>query len=117
VKLVNLTPHPIKVLNEDGNVVLTIPVADGYGERPGMVQTNPVNTSAIQEGGVSIPVIDTTHGELTSLPATKTGVTYIVSMVSALAAGTVRGDLVYPGQQVRDGEGTVIGCRGLVRPV
>jgi hypothetical protein len=42
---------------------------------------------------------------------------YVVSLALALAFAEKRGDLLVPFRDVRNSEGTVIGCRSLARPV
>lgn len=59
------------------------------------------------------------YGDLTQpLPTPEDGTWYIVPLVVALAlARDERGDLLVPYREVRNLDGTVIGCRMLARPV
>jgi len=60
----------------------------------------------------------TRYTDVVDLPAPQPGVYLVVSMVVppvAAARGRWTGDLLTPGQQVRDSAGRVIGCRSLVR--
>lgn len=52
------------------------------------------------------------YGKLDGLPPQQKGITYIVSLVAALAARG-RDDLLAPYVEVRNEAGTVIGCRYL----
>lgn len=65
-----------------------------------------------------IPTCTTRYAGLVDLPAPQPGVYLIVSMVIppvAAAQGRWTGDLLVPGEQVRNAAGAVIGCRSLAR--
>lgn len=67
--------------------------------------------------GVDIPVSGVGYGQLAGLPEPVDGVLYVVPLLTALAAPSDRTDLLVPHEQVRNGEGTVIGCASLGRVV
>jgi hypothetical protein len=102
VAAANLTPHEINLHLEDGGI-LTIP--------PSGVVARTVETSQRQEDLCGIPVFSVKHGGCEIPPAQK-GVVYIVSAL-ALGANPDRTDLFSPYGLVRDGEGRIIGCKGL----
>lgn len=102
VKIINLTPHSITIVMENGNVV--IPPS-------GVVARRETKTEVI--GTINgIPVTRTKLGPITGLPETVSNDTiYIVSRIIAESSG--RNDLYIPDQSVRDNEGNIIGCKSL----
>ena len=110
-QLVNLTPHTINLVAEDGTPLLSL---ESHGVARVASATEVVGY--LQVGGVAVPQTHTTFGEVEGLPEQEPGVGYIVSnmIISALAQqGIHRDDLFTPGLQVRDEQGRVIGCRSL----
>lgn len=111
VECINLTPHPIVLLDQDNQEVLTIPTTDIT-----RVSSQTVTVGYFRINGVLVPRSHTQYGEVEGLPDPTPGVIYIVSgmVVSALAQqGIHRDDLLVPGMQIRDDQGRVIGCRSL----
>lgn len=110
-QLVNLTPHTINLVAEDGTQLLSL---ESQGVARVAATTEVVGQ--LQVGEVVVPQTHTTFGEVEGLPEQAPGVGYIVSnmIISALAQqGVRRDDLFTPGMQVRDDQGRVIGCRSL----
>jgi len=119
MELINLTPHVLNVVKEDGSV-LTIPPS---GQIARCAQ---VREKVGKEQGVAL--FSSSYGEVTGLPDQdlKTGhdpqtdagpckepkFLYIVSGV-VRAALTKRLDLASPGELVRGPDGQPIGCKGL----
>ncbi len=103
--LVNLTPHSINILNEEGEVVMVPP--------SGTVARCNETTIAIGEAN-GFPLYKTTYGEVTGLPEGDGFETLFI--VSALPGAAVpyRLAVASPGQLVRGPDGQPIGCRGLV---
>lgn len=111
VECINLTPHPIVLLDKDDQEVLTIPTTDVT-----RVSSQTVTVGYFRINGVLVPRSHTQYGEVEGLPDPTPGVIYIVSgmVVSVLAQqGIHRDDLLVPGMQIRDDQGRVIGCRSL----
>jgi len=110
MNIVNLTPHKVVVMNESGQEE-TVFQASGTVARV---------VVALQE---SAPLngVDTwtqSFEAIVNLPEPQDGVLYIVSLALVAAAATCgrnTTDLLVPGQQVRDAEGRVVGCRGFIR--
>jgi len=107
MKFINLTPHDVVVIlpdtdtetnrrrtfHRDGTVARV-------SQRTQLVETvDGVDVSAVRFEGVI------------GLPKSVDGVRFIVSAMVKSAAGD-RTDLVSPGEQVRDDNGNVIGCKG-----
>lgn len=119
MELVNLTPHNVNFMDEDGNVLKTIKPA---AEAP-RLKTFKGTSSQIDVDGVSIPLSggfkfldELVDGQV--LPPKKDATLYIVSKALADYAVSVgRTDFVSPDRVVRDDKGAIIGCRGLASGV
>lgn len=124
--ITNLTPHPIRVYGYD------VPDRFNLGDYEPTQVFEPSGTVArigeIELGGdgllrgadVRVELIEYRHA--TGLPRkyinwdTNTD-WYIVSLALALSMAGQRNDLLVPHREVRNLEGTVIGCRALALPV
>ncbi|MCL2455403.1 MAG: hypothetical protein FWD18_08950 [Micrococcales bacterium] len=110
--LVNLTPHALRVVTDDGSALLELPAADP----PARVvdswrEADPLTDAASRP----VPTVAFTPGAtVTDLPDLTPGVAYVVSRVTALALPD-RTDLLFPFDEVRDTTGRVVGCRALAR--
>lgn len=120
MKLVNLTPHPVKIYSEgtpdrvenpDDGVVLTL---EPSGQLARLGESVLGEDTVVTEEGVEIPISLVSYAEVEGLPEPQQGVFYVVPLMTALAAAG-RQDLLVPYEQVRNGEGTVVGCRRLGR--
>lgn len=130
MSLTNLTPHPIRIYGWQ------VPERFNLGEYEPELELPPAGTVArigeIDLGGTPLKSCDT-HVELveyrhfTGLPPRYDNwdtnhAWYVVSLPVALAcnpdAGAYsRGDLLVPYREIRNLEGTIIGCRALALPV
>ena len=105
MQIVNLTPHAINFIGEDGNTILTV-------EPSGDIARVSVNTVTV--GGVDgIPITTSVFGEVVGLPNPQVGTIFIVS--SLVAQRVQREDVFIPNESVRDERGRIIGCRSLGR--
>lgn len=120
MKLVNLTPHPVKIYSEDtpdrvenpdDGVVLTL---EPSGTLARLSEAVTGEDTVVTEEGVEIPISLVSYAEIEGLPEPQQGVFYVVPLMTALAAAG-RQDLLVPYEQVRNLEGTVVGCRRLGR--
>jgi hypothetical protein len=127
--IVNLTPHPIRIYPPDtpdridpAEVVPTVvlPVAEDL--QPARLGMNDLGTNPIH----GIPVEYVEYGRLVHplpdpQPEDGRTVWYVVPLVVALLLTYRdhggRGDLLVPYLEVRNFDGTVVGCRLLARPV
>ena len=132
-KLINLTPHDIKIYHESGGGVAVIP-ASGWVARLAAT-TIPAGTIRINErwetrpwndeGGIpdgnggesflitdDIPLSKTEFGEPDNLPEPEGDTYYIVSGLIK-SAFPEREDLLVPVDFVRDEKGVVLGCKSL----
>jgi len=107
VKLVNLTPHVVKIFDENKNLVAEInPVAP-----PARVATKRVRSGALF--GL-IPVYSVEYGKVENLPPDDGETCYIVSAI-VKAAVPDREDVFSPGELLRGEDGQPIGCIGLTQ--
>lgn len=120
--IINLTPHVIDVYGSDAPGI----VADT--DRPYLSIAPSGEVARIaeavlgdgkptrREGAEAVEVFTVEYGHVTGLPDMRFGVWLVVSLPLALAVHG-RPDLLVPWRQVRNGRGTVVGCRGFARPV
>jgi hypothetical protein len=101
-KIVNLTPHEITIVGENGEVTHRIPPS-------GLVSRVRETSIGIRHVN-GIPVVRKTFGEVVNLPEPEEGTVYIVSRM-IIAASPDRTDLLSPGDLVRDDVGKIIGCK------
>lgn len=109
MKIINMTPHALNIIDGNGAVALTIPssgVARAAQKRE--------HIADLTVDGVSIPVSKSTYGAVEDLPAPVDGVIYVVSALTAQACPD-RADVFITDDPVRDEAGRIIGCRGLAR--
>lgn len=123
MSLVNLTPHPVRIYKEDtpdqvedlDDGVMTVLEPSGTLAR--LSESVIGEDAVLTDEGVEIPISAVSYAKVEGLPAPQQGVFYVVPLMTALAAAE-RDDLLVPYEQVRNGEGTVVGCRrfGRVQP-
>ncbi len=109
--LINLTPHPIDVVDpQSGAVVTSLPPEP----EPARVEMEREQLGTVTVKGVPIPVTRNRMGTPSPLPQPLPCRYYIVSRAFAeavRASGRGRPDLLVPDDPVRDDEGRIIGCR------
>lgn len=107
MELINLTPHPFVLVDENNNTILELPPCD-----------NPPRASEEREQidiiNDNIPVNTLVLGDVKNLPEPEENVSYIISRIVAEACPD-RIDLYIPDETVRDEEGRIIGCRALAQ--
>jgi hypothetical protein len=104
MELVNLTPHAVNIVDDNGNALKTI-------EPSGKVARVSMSREVVDHIN-GIPVNRAVTGEPTDLPDPVRGTTLIVSRIVAEAC-KVRHDLVVPDETVRDDKGRIVGCKAL----
>lgn len=110
MKFINLTPHPIQIWDSEKNVIV-YPVAN-----PAARCKEECNlTNLIEdESGNFIRVGDLSYSYVYHLPEPQEDTFYIVSVLVAQACPD-RDDLLVPYDLVRNENGSIMGCRSLVR--
>ncbi len=107
--LINLTPHPVNIYANrelaDGPEKVIEP--SGTVARVACIE---LGTNWTHRSGVAYEYVE--YGHVDDLPPPRPDADYIVSLVVALAARG-RDDLLAPYVEVRNAEGTMIGCRYL----
>lgn len=103
--IINLTPHDVRVVNDDGTET-TYPTSGGTVR---LATRELVNPSRDADYGVKLVYF----GDLQEDPPEAGGTRYIVSLPTALAVK--RPDFLVPYDEIRDDQGRIIGCRSLAR--
>ena len=106
VRLRNLTPHRLRVVDHHGDTVLDLPAA----AHPARLAQHVVEEAGLAGG---VPVHTIRYGEPAGLPNPAPDVLFVVSRV--LATHVRRADLLFPDEEIRDATGRIIGCRALAR--
>jgi hypothetical protein len=109
MELINCTPHPINLLDGDGNSIRTL-LSSGIVVR---IQTETVNVTEY----LGVQIIGRRYTSVSGLPAPKYETYYIVSLPIASHLKDIREDLLVPNDLVRDEKGTVIGCRNFAKVI
>lgn len=107
--LKNLTPHEVCIYKLNG----TTPDLDVVIEAGEEVARVSCEYQKVDKRVDGIDLYRTVFGEVTGLPEYSDGVYLLVSAMVREAL-PLRSDLVSPGQLLRNDEGHVIGCLGLV---
>jgi hypothetical protein len=112
VKIFNLTPHDINVYgkNDISEGPLWVYRASGIVARVATIELGTQRIAGSDNPPIIYEMVE--YGRLNDLPSSEEGSYFIVSLVAALA---VRGrrDILAPYIEVRNEQGTMIGCRYL----
>jgi len=109
MKLYNLTPHTIVLMDEDNNVL------EKFEPFGGLVARAAQTKELIEElsiNDLTIPVYRSKFGKVENLPEPQEGHGYIVSALTAQAVQN-RDDVFITMDPVRDEQGRIVGCRAL----
>ena len=105
MKLVNLTPHKLNIVTDNGNIEIE-PSGTIARVKPTTVRIGTVN---------GIDVVKTTFGEVEGLPSPEKDTVYIVSTLVLNALKGSRPDVVAPDtgpeSAIRDESGRIVGIR------
>ena len=103
--VVNKTPHPVHIVDENSQVVRTYEKGDSQIR----LAVKTVKGDNLADG---TPTSKTEFGEPEGLPDFQEGTYFIVSQLvkSALPKRT---DLLVPAEVVRDEKGNIVGCKSL----
>lgn len=120
IKLINLTPHAVRIFTADGKTELVTVQPSGVVARVAVSRQEsgvvPIEADAerllARDPLAGIPVFVCAYGAVENLPATENGKIFIVSAMVRTAVPTRR-DTLSPGELIRDDKGQPIGCCGL----
>jgi hypothetical protein len=102
--IINMTPHPVTILDADNNVIHVFPKGNT------MIR---LSVSTVEAGSVgNVKLTKTVFGEPVGLPDFREGIFYIVSQLVKNACSD-RTDLLVPAEVVRDANGNILGCKSL----
>lgn len=102
--LSNLTPHTLNLVLPDGSVKAVPPSGQ-------VARCASTSSQAGEFDG--IPLSKTTFGQVQDLPEPQDGTLFVVSALVRQAVPH-RTDVASPGDLVRDADGNVVGCKGLI---
>ena len=108
MKIRNLTPHAINILNDNNEVIVTI-------EPSGIIARAAQTKELVEElcvDGMTIPVYKSEFGKVENLPEQEKDTIFVVSALTAQACKG-RPDVYITDNPVRDEQGRIIGCRSL----
>ena len=105
MQLINMTPHPITIVDGENNIIKSIPFSGNQIRLK-------VSTETLPETIFGVPISKTIFGEPEGLPEYNKETYYIVSQLVKSALPN-RTDLLVPAEVVRDNNGNIIGCRSL----
>lgn len=108
MKVRNLTPHSINILNDNNEVIVTI-------EPSGIIARAAQTKGLVEElcvDGMTIPVYKSEFGKVENLPEPEKDTIFVVSALTAQACKG-RPDVYITDNPVRDEQGRIIGCRSL----
>lgn len=109
MKIVNLTPHQLVLVGTDGTET-TVPTS-GQIARVAMTETE--LPAIALDGGVIIPTVSASYGQVEGLPAAEPGTIVVVSGMVRSALGQSRPDVFSPGRLRRGPDGQPNGCLAL----
>lgn len=105
IEIINLTPHEVNIYNEQGDLLTTVPAS-------GIITRISVSRQKVGELN-KIPIFENAYGDVENAPEEKEGIIYITSAM--VSSRLKRLDMYAPGELMRDSEGKIIGCIGLVK--
>ena len=104
IEIINLTPHSVRVVSEEGKTIAEFP-------SQGVLRLSEHREKITEIQG--IPVFYKEYGT-TELPEKRQDTYYIVSLPVAQAFPD-RDDFIVPDNLVRDNQGRVIGCKAFAK--
>lgn len=103
MKIINLTPHAIKIMGDDG--IIEVPASGDVAR----VMTEETLLKVLH----GVRIVKTTFGPVAGLPDAKLDTYFLVSNLVRMAL-PYRTDLLAPGALVRDEAGYPVGCGCLI---
>jgi hypothetical protein len=109
-RLVNCTPHELRIRLGDGEFLTLPPSGDVARCAETRVDCGWIEVGSGQE---IVKVSSALFGEVTGLPEPEYAKVFVVSLLVAQAVKGDRADVYATGPAIRDAEGRIIGCNGL----
>ena len=110
IAITNLTPHPVVVLGADGQEAAAFAPSGSIARITELVTDEP----PLETATGSIPLATVTYSSVVEgLPEPSPDTAYVASRV--LTGAVFRPDNVFPGGEVGNSAGQIIGCRYLAR--
>lgn len=108
--LVNLTPHDLNLLDEEGEEIVEL---EPTGQVARVETARVKDSTYTRQPYIGLPTYTQETGEIVGLPNEYGGAMYIVS--GQVRAETDRADVASPGELVRDDDGRPVGAKGLTK--
>jgi hypothetical protein len=109
VKIVNLTPHDVVLVNEDGIELKKFPLSGKEARLSEESEPHAIFFEKEKDStDIEIRIIRKKYSFVENLPPSLSGTFYIVS--SMVLQSSMRYDLLAPGDIIRDEKGNIIGC-------
>lgn len=105
VKISNLTPHTVTIVDDNGNVVRQY-------ESEGLARSAQQSVVCGELDGIEL--VKTVFGKVDGLPQYQEDVYYIVSAITVNAAkaeGRTTSDLLVVSDTIRNEQGQIVGCK------
>lgn len=113
MNVINLTPHEINIVGNEGKVLLSVAPSGVIG-RADEVRTKHETLSL---AGIEVPCVELDFTAANSIPDPVKGTILIVSVLTAQAARRSgrTSDIYFPTDLVRDDRGRIVGARSLAQ--
>lgn len=109
LRVVNLTPHPLRLVGADGRIAELAPAG-----APARVAVGTTEQTLLDIDGVRVPLLEEQPAEVMDLPDPEPGTLYVVAS-RVRDALPHRQDLVSPTRFQRDESGVIIAAEALAR--
>lgn len=108
-QIINCTPHPISIIDNNGETILALPKGEQV-PRVQQVVTIMMGMDNVEGANGIVPMTTNVFGEVENLPDPQPDTFFVVSRM-VLSACPDRDDLLVPNEIVRDEQGRIIGSR------
>lgn len=106
MRLVNLTPHEVRIIKNDGDIVIK------PGKVIARVESRTSTVDRIDCDGTCVDIVESSYGKVVGLPEPEEDTIFIVSRFVKNVVPE-RDDVLVPNGVVRDENGSIIGCWNL----
>jgi hypothetical protein len=115
IKIINLTPHDVYLINEDNNTSVAFRPS-GIIPRCNEIVC-PHSLLHINHDGeaITVEIVNKCMGDITNLPEPCNNTYYIVSLAIAQKLKGLREDLIVPNSMIKNKKGVILGCRNFTK--